>query len=205
MNIIKYMAFLIFFLATISCSNFASYLDITKDKRLTQGYLKVFNQWTRKDVLYSQFDTKVIINTTYKSYAFNKAYLDEYARIYNLTDAERKHREEMTADFSKNSTEFFFYASMANKEANDFDRSNSIWTVYLIDEKGKRIEPLEIRRIEKISTMMEEFFPFINKYYGNCYSLKFPPLPSVDKESPKTPPMKLVFTSVFGRVEQTWP
>ena len=205
MNKTRYMAFLILLLPTLGCSNFARYLDIAKDKGISQAYLKVLNQWTRKDALYSQFDTKVVINTTYKNYAFNKAYLDEYARIYNLTDAERKRREEMTADFSKNSTEFFFYASMANKEANDFDRPNSIWSVYLIDEKGKRIEPLEIRRIEKISTMMEEFFPYINKYYGSCYSLKFPHLPSVDKESPKTPLMKLVFTGVFGRIEQTWP
>ena len=80
----RYMAFLILLLPTLGCSNFARYLDIAKDKGVSQGYLKVLNQWTRKDALYSQFDTKVIVNTTYKGYAFNKSYLDEYARIYNL-------------------------------------------------------------------------------------------------------------------------
>lgn len=81
----------------------------------------------------------------------------------------------MQSGFARDFTEFFFYASMFRKEANDFDRPNSSWAIFLADEKGHRTAPLEVRKIEKITPLIEEFFPFINQYYGICYRLKFPP------------------------------
>lgn len=194
------------FLALMGCSQVGSYLELSKDKGISTGYLDVLNRWTRKETVYSQFETKVQISATYKSDDFNRAYGAEYARIYYLTDAEKKRREEMQSGFTRDFREIFFYAAMADKETNDFDRPNSIWTVFLIDSSGKRIYPVDIRRIEKITPLIEEFYPYINKYYGNCYSLKFPP-PAADGNigANATRPMKVVFASVLGKAELSWP
>jgi hypothetical protein len=202
MNKLIKLAAMIICLSVTSCSYVENYFDVAKDKGVSKVYIEDLNTWTRKDAVYSQFETNVMISTTYKSNAFNRAYLNEYARIYNLTDVEMKRREEMLFGFPSTSTEFLFYASMVNKDANDFDKANSIWKIFLIDEKGNKVEPLEIRKIEKISAIMEGFFPYINKYYGTSYNLKFPPIVS---EAEAMPRMRLVFTSVMGRVEQTWP
>ncbi len=188
------------------CGHVADYLDIASDKGVSRRYIEVLNQWTKKETLYSQFETKAVIIATFKGAEFNQSYLNEYVRIYNLTESEKKRREDLQAGFSAESTEFFVYAALPNKEANDFHKPNSTWSISLIDGQGKSIAPLEIRKIEKVSTIMETFFPYINKYYGSCYSLKFMPLPAGEKEGAKRPKnLKLVFASVLGRVELTWP
>jgi hypothetical protein len=197
---------MILLLSMIGCSHVGNYLDVAKDKGISKGYLDVLNHWTRKETVYSQFETKVQINATYKSDDFNRAYSAEYARIYYLTDAEKKRREDMQSGFTSDFREIFFYAAMAKNDTNDFDRPNSIWTIFLIDARGNQIKPIDVRRIEKITPVMEEFYPYINKYYGNCYSLKFPPAVAEGKTgADATRPMKIVFASVLGKAELSWP
>ena len=206
MNKLKRIGSLILMLSIVGCSNVGNYLDMAKDKGISKGYLDVLNQWTRKETVYSQFETKVQISATYKSDAFNRAYSGEYARIYYLTDAEKKRREDMQSGFTRDFREIFFYAAMAKKDTNDFEQPNSIWSIFIIDEKGNQIKPLDIRRIDKITPVMEEFYPYINKYYGNCYSLKFPPAVTEGKTGADVAsPMKVVFTSVLGKAELSWP
>ncbi len=188
----------------ISCSHVQSYMDVARDEKISRGYQDVLNRWTKKEIVYSQFETRVQITATYKSDAFNRAYNKEYARIYYLTAEESKRREEMEAGFTHDFREIIFYAAMPNKEANDFEKANSTWSVFLSDEKGTRIAPIEIRKIEKITPLIEAFFPYVNKYYGNCYTLKFPP--AGDSPGGKDDrPMKLVLTSVLGKAELIWP
>jgi len=202
-NLLTSLAFL---LSIIGCGNVGNYLDLAKDKGISRGYIDVLNYWTKKETVYSQFETKVQITATYKSDEFNRAYNAEYGRIYYLTEAEKKSREDMQSGFTRESREFFFYAAMAKKDTNDFDRPNSIWTIFLIDEKGNHIKPLDVRRIDKVTPLMEEFYPYINKYYGNCYSLKFPPLLDGEKTGGGVKrTMKIIFTSVLGQAELSWP
>ncbi len=193
-------------IALAGCSHIESYLDIASDKGVSRKYLQTLDQWTKKEVLYSQFETKATIIATYKGADFNRGYLDEYVRIYKLTDEEKKRREDLQAGFTAESTEFLLYAAIPNKEANDFDRSNSLWSIVLVDEQGSRFEPVEIRKIDKVTPLMETFFPYINKYYGTCYSLKFKSLVSSGEKTaaaPKT--MKLLFASPLGNMELSWP
>jgi hypothetical protein len=192
---------LVLFLCCLGCSHVGSYLDIVKDKGISNEYLDNLKKWTRSETVYSQFETKVHIGATYKSGDFNAAYRKEYARVYNLSAQEIKTREELSADLSSDLTEFFFYAYLPEKNNNDFDKYNSIWKVYLIDAQGNRFEPMEIRRIEKITPLIEEFYPYIQQYYGSCYTLKFPALSA---EAKAAGPFKLAFTGVLGRVELIW-
>jgi hypothetical protein len=206
MYIMRVLTALLLLLSVFGCSHVDKYLDVAKDKGISKTYLDVLNRWSRKETLYSQFETKVQITATYKNDEYNRAYSAEYARVYYLTDAERKTRDELQSGFTRESREFFFYAAMAAKERNDFDRPNSIWTIFLIDEQGNQIQPLEVRRIERITPLMEEFYPYVNKYYGNCYSLKFP-IPATGGKTglDVAKPMKIVFSSVLGKAELAWP
>lgn len=186
----------------IGCTQIKSYVEIVKDKTISKEYLNSLDKWTRDKTVYSQFETKVRIAATYKSSEFNKAYLSEYSRIYSLTEPEKKSKEEMFEDLSSDFTEFLFYAYTPDKDSNDFDKRDSIWTVYLLDEKGNRIYPVEVRKVKKITPVIKEFYPYINKYYGIFYSLKYPPLSFAEGDSKH---LKLIFASVLGRVELEWP
>ncbi|MBA4422434.1 MAG: hypothetical protein C0390_04935 [Syntrophus sp. (in: bacteria)] len=57
---------------------------------------------------------------------------------------------------------------------------------------------MELRRVEPITPVITEFFPYINPHYGITYRLRFPSLntPGGDER-----PLKLVFASVIGEVE----
>jgi hypothetical protein len=77
-------------------------------------------------------------------------------------------------------------------------RRGSIWSIFLIIGKGEKIAPVEVRRIEPLTPVVTEFLPYINPYYGISYWLRFPPQ---QRTSRGEGPLKLVFTSVIGKVE----
>jgi hypothetical protein len=178
------------------------YLDIAKERGgISKDYLLILNKWTRDKIVYSEFETNCRIAATLKSREFNEAYAREYARIYLLTKPEEKINMETVNELSSDFTEFFVYAYIPEKESNDFATANSMWTVFLVDAKGQKHYPLELRKIEKITPVIEGFYPYGNQYYGHYYSLKFPLLAPAGNNSPY---MKLVFTSVIGQIEMEW-
>jgi len=206
MNGIMRIFLSILLLTVVGCSYLQGYVDMARDKGHADEYLTALDTWTRTKTVHSQFETRVSIAATLKSRAFSTAYLNEHERIHQLTPEQRRQREETQANLRSDFTEFVFYAYTPEKDANDFDRRNSIWSVFILDDQGNRLEPVEIRLMDPITTVTESFFPYIRKYYGKFYSLKFKPLPGIDDGTGGRAgkPFKLVMTSVVARVELEW-
>jgi hypothetical protein len=182
------------------CSYLRGYADIVRERGVSSEYLSVLDAWTRTKSLYSQFETRADLFATYKSPEFRRAYSKDYARLYDLTDEQRKTRREVIDEMASDFDEFFIYAALPDRDANDFDKSGSIWKIYLFDDRGNRFEPMEVRKIAKVSSLVTSFYPYVNPYYGNCYSLKFPA-----GSVPVGKPFRLLFTGVLGKVELPWP
>jgi hypothetical protein len=180
------------------CGHLEAYLDITREKGMSAEYLTVLNRWTRSQTVYSQFETRAHISATYRSPEFKEAYLREYASLYQLDEAEKKARREIQESLKSDFEEFIFYAYIPEKASNDFDRQGSIWSIFLIGAKGERIDPVEVRRIDPMTPIITEFYPYANPYYGICYQLRFPPLTKIGFAAG---PLRLVFASVIGKVE----
>ena len=187
----------ILFLSMVGCSHFESYLDVMRDKGLSDEYQAVLAQWTRSRTIYSEFETKAIITATYESPAFASAYLKEYSRIYHLRDEEVKKRDEITREGTSENRGFVFYAYIPEKKSNDFDKRGSLWTVFLVNEKGERVDPVDLRRIEPLSPMITEFFPYVNPHYGIAYRVRFP---VTHPTGPDWRKMKLFFAGIIGEV-----
>jgi hypothetical protein len=181
--------------AAAGCGQLHEYLEISRDKGVSEEYRTVLDRWSRSQIVYSQFETMAHIRATYRSPEFSRAYLEEYARIYHLSEGERKKREVIQAASTADFTEFTVYAYIPEKSSNDFDRQGSIWTIFLIDASGERSDPVEVKRIDPITSVTTEFFPYINPYYGNAYRLRFAPT------KPGREPLKLVFASVIANVK----
>ncbi|MDQ5985525.1 MAG: hypothetical protein CSYNP_01236 [Syntrophus sp. SKADARSKE-3] len=184
------------------CSSLKSYMegyvDIAKERGISKEYLTELSKWTRDQTAYSEFETKFHISATYRSDDFNRAYLKEQARLLQLSETDRNQRDAILCQADGEFTEFFFYAYTAEVSANDFGMRQSMWRVFLLDEQGRHIVPLEIRRIDrdKVTPLIETFFPYVQKYYGYCYHLKFP------RQSSKS--MRLMFVSYLGKIELDW-
>jgi len=117
---------LILVLGFTGCAYLQGYVEMAKDRGLSDEYRAALNTWTRAQTVHSQFETKVSIHSTLKSQAFSMAYLKEYERIYQLAPEEKQKRERTQAGLTSDFTEFLVYAYTPEKEANDFDKRNSV-------------------------------------------------------------------------------
>ena len=151
-------------LGVAACGHLDGYLDIAKDKGMSKEYLQVLGRWTREKIIYSQFDTQAHISATLRSPEFNRAYLDEYARIYQLSGDERKNYEAMRA--ASEFTEFIFYAYIPDRTENDFDRRGSIWSIFLVNARGEKITPVDVRRVDPVTPVVTGFFTYIKPTPG---------------------------------------
>ncbi|MEW6334913.1 MAG: hypothetical protein AB1558_11645 [Thermodesulfobacteriota bacterium] len=182
-----------------ACTHLEDYRDIARQKGMSGEYMDALNRWTRSKVIYSQFETQAHISATYHGPDFNRAYLEEHSRIYPLREEDRRKREGASRGAASDVAEFLFYAAIPEKASNDFDRRGSIWTIFLVNGKGERIDPREVRKIEPVTPLITKFYPYVNPYYGMAYRLRFRPLSAEEADS-----LKLVITGVLGRAELTF-
>ncbi len=181
-----------------ACSQVQGYLDVVSDKGISKSYVQELKRWTRSQKAYSRFETKAHIEATLRSHDFNRSYVEEYSRIYQLNTDERKKMEVTLTAAASEFTEFIFYAYVPNKMENDFDRRGSVWSIFLVNGKGEKIAPIEVKRLDPVTPVVAEFFPYINPYYGVAYRLLFS---QQLKDGHGDGPLKLVFTSVIGKVD----
>jgi len=201
MKIPGLFALLLVFLS-LGCAGVKGYLEIFQERGLSKDYFDVLARSTRSETLYSQLETRVRIKATHKSPEFNRAYLEEYTRIYRQVTPENLLPAAKTG--AGEFLEFYFYAYLPDREANDFARPRSIWAVFLLDEKGRRIDPVDLRRIDKVTPVVEAFFPYVNRHYGYFYLVRFPAPADGDPASRAGGETRLVFASVLGRVALSW-
>ncbi len=199
------IVFLVLLVAAVAgCGSIKGYVDIAREQGLSKEYARVLNLWTRSETVYSQFETRIHVTATYRSQEFARAYIKEYERIY-LSSGEGQRYPSLTEPDPGN-REFILYACTPEKDSNDFDKRDSIWKVYLLDERGNRIEPVDVRRIRKNTSVIESFFPYVNPYYGVAYTIRFPVSQHVGEAGGASPekPLKLMITGVLGKVELAW-
>jgi hypothetical protein len=187
--------------ALVGCGHIGRCVKGIENETISKEYIDVLNKWTKDETVYSNFETRAHIVATWRNREFNDAYLSEYARVYFLSEADKKKKEDTLAGVDSDFTEFLFYAYIPDMESNDFSKMNSVWKIFLVSEDGRTIGPLEIRKIKKINPVVKKFFPYVDPYYGITYSLRFPVPPSFPEGGGH---IKLIFTSVMGKVEFKW-
>lgn len=189
---------LIFVLIAIAgCARVEEYVSVGTKKGVSDEYLKKLTAWTRSSTEYSEFETRAKIVCTYKSPEFKEAYTKEYARLYLLPKGDEEKKAKLMKEMSAQETEFGFYAYTADFNANDFSKADSTWKIFLVDNQGNQVSPIEIRRVTRITPLVEEFYPYVNQYHGRYYTLSFP-------RQLEGARVKLVFTSVLATINLEW-
>lgn len=169
-------------------------------------YLATLNQWTKAQKVYDGLDTKLHIYVTYKTWAFRMAYVDEYAKRYLLDETQKKDLLEREREVNDRFNEFFIAAYTPDARWNDFDKKGSIWTIYMEDDKGNRLRPIEVKKVDETDPLIREFFPYLG-LWSLGYVVRFPkylpvgdePFPGKDVKS-----FNLIVAGVLGRAELQW-
>ncbi|MBU1163247.1 MAG: hypothetical protein KKA75_03755 [Proteobacteria bacterium] len=126
-------------------------------------------KWTSESRIYRGLDLELTTAATFKSPEFREAYANEYARTYKLT---REEKEKLIKDQKEASliyNDFIMAAYVPDEKWNNFNKKDSIWKIHLNAGNGKKIKPLEIRKIKKIDAVISHFFPYITP--GNRFIL----------------------------------
>lgn len=169
------------------------------------GYRSVLQKWTRDGKVYSDFETKLLVKATFKTEEFRESYVREYSAVYMLdTDkAEKLAKDEI--EVPRGYHEFFISIHTPIHEWSDLERKEPIWALYLVNDMGERVSPLEIKKLRERGPNITRFFPYFDDWSVG-YSVKFP-LNLVDQRqliTSDTKYVKFVMTGPPGRGELVW-
>lgn len=169
------------------------------------GYNEALNKWTRSKKLYEGLETRLYINATYKSPEFREAYVERYAKSYQLDEDFKKALLERETAQHERYNEFFFTAYTPEDRWNDFANPDSVWRLYLDDGMGGKIRPVSIARVDKSDPLLREFFPYFDPW-SIGYVARFPKYSETGEPvpSPRINSIKLVVTGVLAKGELEW-
>jgi len=171
---------------------------------LPTEYRGVYDRWTRHDYAQHEVDKALEVWATFKSWDFREAYIERYASVYSLSDADRATLRQAQLDAYHQAYEFHVTAQSADYTWNDLDKSSSAWRVSLVDALGHEI-PSERIRIEKLpDAYARVFFPDMTPF-SKSYSIRFNmPAPGVEFYGVKSGAIRLRIASPIGHVELVW-
>lgn len=177
--------------------------ETTRDY-LPKEYSAVYQRWTRHDYAQRDADKAIEVWATFKSWDFREAYVEHYAAVYSLPDAERATLRQAQREAYRQAYEFHVVAQSADYAWNDLDKSSSAWRVTLVDALGHEIQSERVR-VEKLPDAYEsDFFPDKTPF-SKTYSVRFTmPAAGAEWSGVKSGSITLRIASPIGRVDLLW-
>ena len=174
-------------------------------KRADSGYLSVLEKWTREGRVYENFETKVLINATYKTREFRESYAAEYINTFMLDGEKGDELMKGEMEAPKKHHEFFLSIHTPNKEWSDLEKKEPIWALYLVNDAGETVSPLNIKRVKERGPGVVRFYPYFTEWSVG-YTVKFPLNLPDGREfiTAEAKYIKLVLTGTPGKGELVW-
>jgi hypothetical protein len=189
--------------------------EAARDYR-ARDYKAVYERWTRHDWALHEVDSALEVWATFKSWDFREAYIERYASVYSLSEADRRALRQAQLESFRGGYEFHMTTQSANYKWNDLEKKDSAWRVTLLDGLGRELTP-EYLKINKLPDAYErEFFPSKTPF-TKTFALRFAipgaahgpdggaaTAPVSDFKGPKSGSITLRIASPLGRVELVW-
>jgi len=193
-------------LALVNCSSMSRFVASSKNPYRTKAYKEICDQWSREARIHQGLEVELIVSATFKSKAFRRAYTDEYGKVYRLTLEEAEQFGKDQLQQADQTHEFVLASFVPEKKWDEFDKPQSMWKLYLINDRDERVEPLEVQKYKEQDATVSYFFPYVTPW-KSVYVVRFPlRVPETDRPlaGENTKGIKLVITSVLGTAEMDW-
>lgn len=193
----------VFVLFTVLSGCAAKNADVIQPAK---GYFAGLQRMTRHEKVIDHLESKLFVYATYKSLALREAYIDEYAKRYKMYDHQKDRLAKSEMEMDEKFNEFFIAVYTPEDRWNDFNTSESIWKIYLEDEKGDRVSPIEIKKVDVNSPLIREFYPYLD-LWSSGYVIRFPKYMAGGKESlpgKDANYFRLIITGVVGSAVLEW-
>jgi hypothetical protein len=161
--------------ATSCGSATPKYVDFSDAKRNFRptDYEQVLQHWTRHTKAIKIYAGTIIEAwSTYKSWEFRQAYIERYASVYGLSEAERTALFNSQKDAARQTFEFHVAVQTTSYKWNDLDKDTSAWRVSLVDGTGAEIAPRRIERLRLPELYEAQFFPYRTEF-TTTYLIRF--------------------------------
>jgi hypothetical protein len=192
-------------LAAGCASNRSLTVDFSETRRayLPTDYDTVYQRWTRHDYVLHDADKAIEIWATLKSWDFREAYVERYASVYGLTDADRETLRKGQLDSLHRYYEFHVTSQSSEFKWNDFEKSNTAWRITLVDALGHELsaEPVKVQKLP--DAYEREFFPSTTPF-TKTYIIRFPAAAGGDFAGVQSGALTLRFMSPVGHVDLVW-
>jgi hypothetical protein len=174
---------------------------------LAKDYEGVFERWTRHEVAQHEVDIALEVWATFKSWDFREAYIERYASIYSLTEADRATLRQAQLEAFRHAFEFTMSALSSEYRWNDLEKASSAWRVTLIDALGHELAPEPIQ-VEKLpDAYQREFFPSakpFEKAFTKTYKIRFVMPATGEFAGVQSGAITLRIASPIGRIDLVW-
>jgi hypothetical protein len=173
---------------------------------LTDRYRSELNHWTRQTEIYYNFEFVLSLAATYQSGSFRTAHVEEYARVYELKEVDKKKRLSDQLEAADLAYEFLFAVHVLKSQWDDFQAKGSMWKIFLKVNDKERLYPEEIVKLKGNDTVIRYFYPYISPW-KSIYRIRFSKTPMEeqakigDKMSDR---ITLVITGAPGKAELNW-
>jgi hypothetical protein len=174
-------------------------------------YREVLGRWTRRALITKDFDTTLDVAATFRSHDFRWAYAVRYSAQFQLSSADQdKLLKQQLAELDS-AYEFHVSAAATRFEWIDFQKKDSVWRVRLLDDRGRELAPMEIRKLKTPEAELEAFYPpsrrsqTVASFY-TTYLIRFPrKLPDgTPADLEHAGKVTLRFAGVLGAAELNW-
>jgi hypothetical protein len=171
---------------------------------VSKDYERVYQRWTRHQQVLNSTDVALEVWATFKSWDFREAYIERYAEIYGLSNADEKTLRAAQQDVFHAAYEFHVTAQSTNYKWNDLEKSSSAWRATLIDALGHELAPEYVRVVKLPDAYEQTFFP-AKTPFTKTYAIRFAiPAEGTEFTGTKSGAVTLRLASPIGRVELEW-
>lgn len=166
-------------------------------------YSEANRDWTRSAELYRGFDKLLEVHATFKSPEWRAAHVAERAKRERLPpDA----HAELLASEQQEAKDYYdvqLIVATYDERENDLQKGErSVWRLALIDDQGKQVTPISIKRDRRPAEIVGAYFPAMNAL-AQAYIARFPKDVALLNEGASK--FTLRMSSARGAVELVWP
>ena len=165
-------------------------------------YHDTVDAWTRKASLRGEFQEVLQLAAVLKSPAWRAAHAARDADHRGLAGDARQQRIGQAQAEAAGPYELELLVTTWDRRENDLDRGKrSVWHVVLIDESGHEVEPLEIVKDKRPSSVLRAEFPAFGDF-ATAYIARFPRTAAVF--GPGVRKVELRMSSERGGIAVIW-
>jgi len=189
-------------LGVLACGAAPPRVPLTAEWPTQAGdYDDVVDAWTRHGELNRDYQQVMSVEATLKSPAWRLAYATRQARARGLdpTAAAALLAESKAA--AAQAVELELIVTTWDRRENALHRPDPVWTLTLIDDRGRSIVPTKIARDKRPKHMLRAEFPAVGDF-AEAYVASFPADPPILGAGVKT--VRLRLASERGSVEVRW-